>query len=392
MKNCIIISNSYNVGATGTVVKDIANGFIKNNHKPLLITHNIKKGETQLVNLLLIKKTKKKFFLSPEQIDKVKIILFRPLIKLSSTIKDLQIVKKFINVQSTENPPIFILVIVSGEVNIRFLRLGHKLAKLYKIPFILHNIDPLPSPPGWGEKNIYRRAVKKAITPYYEKANFITASNPQMLTYQLNELKFENKKNFVLYNPTGIFKELSKLKIRKNTFLYLGSLYGKRDAKTLINEFLTLLDVVLDAKLILVGSAIDLSNHEIPTEKIKNFEVVGWSDNPEKYIEAAEILLDYNANINEDVFLSSKLTKYISYNRKVLILSAGKSAPEQFIANKENLGIWNTTFSENNFVQNATDSLNTEISNWSERSKFCKSINSDIQVAKFIDFLSKENI
>jgi hypothetical protein len=210
-----------------------------------------------------------------------------------------------------------------------------------------------------------------------------------MLDYQLNELKLLDKKNFVLYNPTGIYKELNNRYIKKNTFLYLGSLYGKRDPETLIIMFLDLLEVVSDAKLIFVGSSIILADYLIPEEKLKNFEVVDWTDSPEKYIEEAEILLDYNANIDNDVFLSSKLTKYLAYNRKVLILSGINSAPEQFSFSKENSGIWNVTFSKSNFIETAIIALNRDIFDWSDRIEFCRTKSAVIQIKELIGLISK---
>jgi glycosyltransferase involved in cell wall biosynthesis len=278
---------------------------------------------------------------------------------------------------------------MSGAIPIRLLRLGYKLAKLYEIPFIVHATDPLPSPVPWGEKSIYRKAVLKAIKPFYSKADLISATNPLMLDYQLNALKLQYKKSFVLYNPTGVFKEFNSLAIKKNTFLYLGSLYGKRNPEVLIDMFIILLDTIADAKLIFVGSAISLSDYSIPRDKLKNFKVVGWTDNPEKHIEEAEILLDYNANIENDVFIASKLTKYVGYNRKILALSGKHSAPEDFIENQENIGIWNASFLKKDFVQKSIQALNTDISDWSKRAKFCKSKNADIQIKEFVELVNK---
>jgi glycosyltransferase involved in cell wall biosynthesis len=178
---------------------------------------------------------------------------------------------------------------------------------------------------------------------------------------------------------------LNELNIKKNTFLYLGSLYGKRDPKLLIDLFLTLIDIIADAKLIFVGSSISLSNYSIPADKLNNFEVIEWTDEPEKYIEEAEVLLDYNANIEEDVFLSSKLTKYIGFNRKVLVLSGKNSAPQIFLNNKANLGIWNVGFSNNVFVQKAIEVMNSDILDWSKRAEFCKSKNAPIQIKNLIE-------
>jgi glycosyltransferase involved in cell wall biosynthesis len=389
MKNSIIISESYNVGPTGIVVKNLVDGFIQNKYIPLIVTYSFKEDGLNRANLSLTKKTPKNRFLTGDQIYKAKMILFRSLIDLVYSEKDIKTVKNSFRLKFQTNTLEFVLVIMSGAIPIRLLRLGYKLAKLYEIPFIVHATDPLPSPVPWGEKSIYRKAVLKAIKPFYSKADLISATNPLMLDYQLNALKLQYKKSFVLYNPTGVFKEFNSLAIKKNTFLYLGSLYGKRNPEVLIDMFIILLDTIADAKLIFVGSAISLSDYSIPRDKLKNFKVVGWTDNPEKHIEEAEILLDYNANIENDVFIASKLTKYVGYNRKILALSGKHSAPEDFIENQENIGIWNASFLKKDFVQKSIQALNTDISDWSKRAKFCKSKNADIQIKEFVELVNK---
>jgi hypothetical protein len=151
--------------------------------------------------------------------------------------------------------------------------------------------------------------------------------------------------------------------------------------------FLALLDIVIDARLIFVGSSINLSDYSIPENKYNNFKVVDWTDIPEKYIEESDILLDYNANIENDVFISSKLTKYIGYNRKILVLSGDNSAPKQFIADQHNLGIWNSGFSTDDFVCKALEALQTDFSKWNKRIEFCKSKNASVQIRELIDLV-----
>jgi glycosyltransferase involved in cell wall biosynthesis len=385
MKNCIIISESYNFGATGIVVKDIIKGFVVNKYTPLLVTYNFKEDGLNINRVTLTKTSSGNKFLNEDQNYKAKIILFKSFTNFFYTKSDVQTVQNNFKVNLKTSLPKFILVIVSGGIPIRLLRLAYNLSKFYKIPFIIHSTDPLPSPIDWGEKKIYRTAVLKAIEPFYRQADLISASNPLMLSYQLSELNLQTRKSFVLYCPTGVFRELNDLFIKKNTFLYLGSLYGKRDPKTLVDMFLNLLNTIVDARLIFVGSSINLSDYSIPKNKLNNFETVKWTDNPEKYIEESEILLDYNADIENDVFIASKLIKYIGYSRKILVLSAKNSAPEQFIANQQNIGIWNASFSNNDFIEKAVKAMNTKILDWSKRQEFCNSKNAHPLVEKLID-------
>jgi glycosyltransferase involved in cell wall biosynthesis len=336
--------------------------------------------------LILSKKRTNNFFLSADQIDKLKFILFKSYHDKHHISSDLKTVKKWFQNKNVKKPS-FIFVISSGVVPLRLIRLGYKLSQDYEVPFILHSTDPLPSPRQWGEKQLYRKAVLRAIKHFYKKANLICASNPIMLNYQLEELGLQNKKSMVIYNPIENWKELDTSKIKKNSFLYLGSIYGKRNPQFLIDGFISFLDSVCDAKLIFVGSNINLENYNIPNDKKSNFGIVPWTDQVDNFIAEAEVLIDFNANIEEDVYLSSKLSKYLSYNRKIFCVCAENSAPDLFISSDLNFTTFKTIYSKSSFEKDLLNTLIHKGQDWESRKDFIKTYSIQNQIFNLLNVL-----
>lgn len=377
MKKCIIITEKFNFGPTGIVVKQIADGFYKNHVIPLIIAFDI---NDKSIDHSYLEIPGKNFFWHSKystQIEKFRLILSKNCKDYFYYVKDLRCSIDFCMQKHEDDKLQFVMVVSSGNIPIRLMRLGQKLSKKFNIPYLLHATDPLPSPKEWGEKEIYRKAVIKAISPFYKKADLISASNPVMLDYQLKSLGLIQKKSFVLYNPLSEWKELDEKKIVKNSFLYLGSVYGKRDPHVLIKTFLSLLEKVPDARLVFVGSRINLGNFEIPPKSRSNFVSIDWTEDVEKYIQEAEVLIDYNANIQGDVFLSSKLSKYIGYNRKILVICTKSSAPAFCFRNEENINITLSLYDQESIVEKCCQLLNLKPIEWEYRKRLVKNLQTE---------------
>ncbi|WP_133159985.1 hypothetical protein [Cloacibacterium normanense] len=388
MKNCIIISDSFNSDATGLVVKNLIQGITENQYYPNLITFPVKKLDDK-INLITIPKNNT---LSPNlspKVDKLKMIIFKSLLDYSKGKNDLKMIKDWIASKVEIENTKFVLVISSGNVSVRLLRIGKKISETYNLPYIIHSTDPIPSPKPWGDKEIFRSALFSAIKPFYKMANLVGSSNTVMLEYQLSYMPTIKGKSFVLYNPVSQWQELEENRIERGTFLYLGSIYGKRDPSFLISQFLILIEKYNFVKLKFVGSDIDILKYNIPKHRIKNFEVISWTDNVEKYIASSEVLLDLNANIEKDVFLSSKLSKYLSYNRKILVMCAKESAPAILINDNPNIGVWKFQYNLDNFIDLSSEILNTNFSNWIYRKKLCFDFSAKNQTSHLIERIKK---
>lgn len=389
MQHCLVITDQFNIGPTGTVVANLVEGLAANGCNASVVAFKINPNQNHLNHVLL--KQDKRFSNSSysAQIYKLRMILFKSYLDRKFLRSDCSAITKQISTDNKSTHFNFIMVICSGDANIRFLRLASCIAHTFKIPLVVHATDPIPSPEAWGEKRVYRKAVLAAIKPFYKSADLVSASNPLMLNYQLKALGMEYKENIVMYNPIESWNSLDSQKLVKNTFLYLGSLYGKRNPKVLINSFLKLLEKVPDARLLFLGTAINLADYAIPKAYEKHFVVIGYTDNVDHYIAEAEVLIDYNANIINDVFISSKLSKYLSYNRKIIMLCAENSAPDLFIAQSSDLGVWKCLFSRDEFSQIAQEALRVEQFDWTTRVTFSSNLKAKYETLKIIEKLKE---
>ena len=57
-------------------------------------------------------------------------------------------------------------------------------------------------------------------------------------------------------------------------------------------------------------------------------------EKPEDYIRKSSVLIDIDADIANDVFISSKLIQYLSYDRTILCISPENSPARKLLQNK----------------------------------------------------------
>jgi hypothetical protein len=179
----------------------------------------------------------------------------------------------------------------------------------------------------------YRCGVLKMIAKYFCKIDGFFSSNQQMLEYQLK--LFVPKKGMisgVIYNPGMINNsEYPKSDSSSNNFVYTGGIYGVRKVSYLLKAFEQLLITHPESKLIFVGSHIEeiyLSGLEPETRN--KIEIVPFAKDLSDYYRKATALIDIDADIENDVFLSSKITNYIRVNR-IIISQTGNNSPSRHI-------------------------------------------------------------
>lgn len=216
--------------------------------------------------------------------------------------------------------PDVILVLTSGYCY-NSIDFGVKISEKYKIPLAIHSVDPMPAPAGWNEHPFLRRAIIKYVGNRFRKANYLSFTNNSMLDYQIDLLGISSKtKTEVLLNPAQhnpIKKEFTN---NNSRFLYLGSFYNKRKPDYLIEAFICFLKINPDAEIFFVG----VGNNKIiynASEKYFQIKVFDWTNEPEKYLEMADVLIDIDADIENDVFIASKLNNYILLDKPILSIS-----------------------------------------------------------------------
>lgn len=209
---------------------------------------------------------------------------------------------------------------------------GAILSAKFNCKLAIHSTDAIPAPIGWVKYDLFYKGLKKLMANYLSLTDAYFTTNIQMLNYQL--LTFKPKNNLitnVIYNPG-----LSQNKVfpisntGTNNFLYTGGIYGVRKADNIINGFVRLLEIYPDSNLVFIGShfsTISLSAYTSNTLKRINF--IPYTRDLEPYYESATALIDIDADIDNDVFISSKMPIYLMINRIIISETSDCSPSKQ---------------------------------------------------------------
>lgn len=210
---------------------------------------------------------------------------------------------------------------------------GIDLASYFNSKLAVYTIDALP-PRGWEENKFYFKAVEKMIHKYLSKVDALFSSNEIMLEYQLSLLKTNKKiKSGVIYTPAIIdqFTYLPEKKDTNNIFLFTGGIYGIRKVNYLIEGFEKLLLEFPESNLIFVGSTIKsslLKNYK--SETVEKIKIYPFTKDLFPYYESATALIDIDADIENDLFLSSKIVNYLKVDR-IIISETGENSPSRLL-------------------------------------------------------------
>jgi glycosyltransferase involved in cell wall biosynthesis len=210
---------------------------------------------------------------------------------------------------------------------------GVQIKKKFSAKFAVHTLDAIPAPIEWPENRPYFKSVKKMMARYLPASDFFFSTNEQMLQYQLST--FTAKNNIVtevIYNPTYANLEHYYYDTGgSNRFLYTGGIYGLRNPKYILGAFKKLLKEYPDSTLEFVGSSIAAQNLSIFSfDEREKVIVHPFTRDLTKYYEGATALIDIDADLPNDVFLSSKIINYITINR-MIICETGNNSPSKEI-------------------------------------------------------------
>jgi len=210
------------------------------------------------------------------------------------------------------------------------LLLGNIFTKQFKVRFMVYSVDANPAPLGWSKDNLYFRMVKKMMAKYLPQADYFFSANEQMLAYQLKTFKGkETLVTGVLFNPN--FGKLIKydFKNRNYCFLYTGGIYGVRKVEYVINGFRKFLASYPNSSLEFVGSSIPKDVLDV-LSKEERAKIIfhPFTKNLKPFYERSTALLDIDADLENDVFLSSKIINYIAVNR-IIISETGPNSPSR---------------------------------------------------------------
>lgn len=193
------------------------------------------------------------------------------------------------------------------------------------IPLITYLVDACPTPEWWQNKAKDSNGIKKYIYKYTRKVNLFLSSNPLMLKYQSNIVNEAIKEFSVIYPAVGTGNYNLKKRCEKIIFIYTGSIYGLRTTKYIFGAFEKFLAQYPDSHFVFIGTSKRIYN-SCPKKIRPHVEVVDFSKDLKPYYEMATALIDIDANVQKDIFLSSKVTNYLLASRPI-ICETGEETP-----------------------------------------------------------------
>lgn len=231
------------------------------------------------------------------------------------------------------------------------LYMGHLLKKITKsTKWIVYSVDAIPAPKGWDIGQLYTDGLVRMINKYLGIADGLYFSNQEMLQYQKNLLEFEFLgRSGVLYTvPNAQYREYEHKEEESFNLMYMGGIYQARKVDELLKGFDIFQKNVSNAKLFFIGTNREAVNTTgLSEDAIKKIIFVDYVSDLTFYYEISNVLIDIDADIDNDVFISSKFFTYLAVNRVIFSITRVGSPTYNFV---NNFGVDYVVFSENNSV------------------------------------------
>jgi glycosyltransferase involved in cell wall biosynthesis len=264
-----------------------------------------------------------------------------------------------------------IFVVAAGQSHL-VPELGYKVARLLDTNYHLHTLDAIPSPACWGVAPVLSKAVGKSVTKYFANANSFSATNKVMLDYlvKYHELPNEQKKG-VVYNP--ISDEFIYQSKPGNYALFLGNLNSQRNGKALLHGIANIQKIIPYFKFLFLGTSEDVISNQFINNKVPdNIEIRSFVKDPNLLIERANFLIDVDIDGVDDVYISSKLIKYLNSDIPILSISNADSPSRKLLNEYAGPDIITCCHSPKNVEQNIFFGLNNQLKRTKEREQFAE--------------------
>ena len=210
---------------------------------------------------------------------------------------------------------------------------GVYIKKKLSAKFAVHTLDAIPAPIAWPENKFYFQRVKNMMWKYLPECDLISSTNEEMLKYQLST--FLPKKGLlteIIYNPThGEMESYPYCPTNKNVFIFTGGLYGLRKSKYILPAFKEVLLKYPNSTLEFFGSYISKKDLDVFTfEEQKKVIIHPFTRDLNEYYKQSIALIDIDADLPNDVFISSKIVNYLTINR-IIISETSVNSPSRRI-------------------------------------------------------------
>ena len=242
-------------------------------------------------------------------------------------------------IESTNDLNFDFVLALTAFIEFAQIYAAKEFAALHKCKWGVYSVDPIPIPKEWGTSPIQIRNCKKMLRTYFSYADLVCFSNPRMLEYDI-EL-FTPKYNAVLdylYTPSPSNEVHITKSLNRKTFLYTGSLYGRRNAKYCLSAFKRILKLYPEVKLVFVGTNLPRKCKKLLSgDELKSVELYPFQKNLESFYRDSVALIDIDADYKNDVFLSSKIVTYIKVNRPIISETSSNSPSRLLFSNIESV-------------------------------------------------------
>ncbi|MBO4726806.1 MAG: glycosyltransferase [Spirochaetaceae bacterium] len=316
--NILVIAQNLDYTAPGNVFKNIIKGISRCNSVDLL--YNGKFDESQLTSVRRFYSCQSNFFYN--------YLGRKRIFKNKSNPYSKKWIEKALRIIEGNKYDIVCSMLTSSYYYP--ILCGKLIADKCYAKYAVYSVDAIPAP-GWGEST-FSRFQLELVKNELKHCDYFATINPKMLDYQLST--FENKpglKHNVIYIPIDENIKQIGPATEKHTFLYTGGIYGKRKIDKIIKAFNKICNTYEDAKLILVGTHLRRSYIEqIARYNSKSIELHRYAKDLTPFYKRASVFLNIDADIPNDVFLASKLMKYLPYNRQILC-ETGENSPTHLL-------------------------------------------------------------
>jgi len=223
-------------------------------------------------------------------------------------------------------PEFDVLLSLCSALNMAPLCMGAKIKRIFDVPWVCYLVDACPTP-SWWNSGRDQKGVARYLRKYSRELDGFISSNPIMLEYQKKFLA-PNIKFFDVIYPV-VTSEKNEVNVSRQTgspkFLFAGSIYGLRRPTHLFKAFEKLLNIYPQSELIFVGTSTNIRTM-MPDSIAANVKILPFSRDLTSFYSSATALIDIDADVEFDVFLSSKSTAYIDVDRPI-ICETGKDTP-----------------------------------------------------------------
>lgn len=264
-------------------------------------------------------------------------------------------------------------------------------ARKHHVKHICYCVDAVPAPYPWETDEVYSNSMKRLVKNYMQTVDTLCMTNKEMLDYEVSLIGNENIKKVVLPNPPK-YNEMVMLSNEniEPSFAYAGKIYGVRNPDALLQGFSMFVEQHPDAKLYFIGSGsleAELNQKDYPCKDHLIF--IPYTRELESIYSKCIGLVDVNANIDNDVFLSSKVISYLPYNR-MIISESGKNSPVRNVFKGATTVLHVSHSNTDIFTAMCTCYKSSTTSDYSERLNYISTMSMESACRKIMDIVKEK--